>query len=99
MLSPKDSCDTPICSDRYRDSVPILAAIAWSTEGPPAPRPVKPVQLTTPLIDLWWPLPGPATDAAGLSSPVITCMSSRNGAIGARQGVILYPVPVSAGIQ
>ena len=28
------------------------AGQAWSMEGPPAPRPVNPVQLTTPLMDL-----------------------------------------------
>ena len=35
MLSPKDSCETPICSERKRDSVPIFAAIDL-VDGRPA---------------------------------------------------------------
>jgi hypothetical protein len=52
MLSPNDSCDTPICSERNRESPPILPAMAWSIEMPPAPRPVKVVQLTSALMEL-----------------------------------------------
>ena len=37
MLSPNDSCETPICSDRKRESPPIFAAIIWSMEGPLGP--------------------------------------------------------------
>jgi hypothetical protein len=52
MLSPNDSCETPICSERKRESPPIFVAMAWSMEGPPAPRPVKRVQVIRPLIEL-----------------------------------------------
>ena len=49
MLSPKDSWLTPICSERKRVSPPMRAAITWSMEGPPAPRPVKDVPEPTEL--------------------------------------------------
>ena len=86
MLSPNDSCETPICSERKRDSSPIFAAITWSIDGPLGPRPVKCVPVIRPLIELVWPLPMPP--AAALSRPLSTWMSLRNGASGERHGVI-----------
>ena len=72
MLSPNDSWQTPICSERKRLSLPIFWAIAWSIDGPPAPRPENISPATRPLIELWWPLPGPGRRAAGLSTPLST---------------------------
>jgi len=53
MLSPNDSWQTPIWSDRKRDSLPISAAMIWSMDGPPAPRPVKEAPDTRALIERW----------------------------------------------
>ena len=47
MLSPKDSWQTPIWRERKRESPPIFWAMAWSMDGPPAPRPVYVRQETT----------------------------------------------------
>jgi hypothetical protein len=44
---------------------------------------VNGVQVVTPLIALWWPLPGPDEVAAWLSKPLSTWISLRNGASGA----------------
>jgi len=86
MLSPNDSCETPICSDRKRESSPIFAAINWSIDGPLGPFPVNTVPVISPAIELVWPLPCP--HAAALSTPLNTWMSDRNGASGARHGVV-----------
>src|SRR5689334_8637823 len=97
MLSPNDSCDTPICSERNRESSPSFAAITWSIEGPLGPRPVNIVPVIRPLIEFVWPFPMPL--AAALSTPLSTWKSPRNGASGERQGVIAYCEPSSEGIQ
>jgi hypothetical protein len=97
MLSPNDSCETPICSDRNRESSPSLAAITWSIDGPLGPRPVNMVPVMSPLIEFVWPFPMPL--AAALSTPLSTWKSPRKGASGERQGVIAYCDPSSEGIQ
>ena len=70
ILSPNDSCATPICSERNRESPPTLPAITWSIEGPLGPRPVNRVPVISPLMELVCPLPCPP--AAALSRPLIT---------------------------
>jgi len=87
MLSPNDSCATPICSDRNRESPPIFAAITWSIDAPAGPRPVKCVPVINPLIEFVCPFPCPF--AAALSTPLSTWKSRRYAASGARHGVIL----------
>ncbi|MFO0890319.1 MAG: hypothetical protein U0790_14400 [Isosphaeraceae bacterium] len=87
MLSPNDSWQTPTWSDRNRLSLPIRAAITWSMDGPPAPRPENISPETSPLIELWCPFPGPGSRAAGLSMPLRMWMSERYRANGWRQGV------------
>ena len=86
MLSPNDSCATPICSERNRESPPIFAAMIWSIDGPLGPRPVKSVPVIRPLIEFVCPLPLPF--AAALSTPLSTWTSLRHAASGARHGVI-----------
>ena len=43
-----------------------------SEENSPAPWPVNGVHVVTPLMALWWPLPGPLAVAAWLSRPLST---------------------------
>ena len=65
MLSPNDSCETPICSERKRDSPPILRGDHLIDGGPPAPRPVNCVPVISALMELVWPLPGPGSGPPG----------------------------------
>ena len=54
---PNDSWETPICSERNRDSPPILRASIWSSEGPPGPFEVSRVQVISAHSDCGCPLP------------------------------------------
>ena len=73
IFSPCDSWVTPICSERNRDLVPILAATTWSMDGPPAPRPV-------------YGMPG-HDGAHGLVVPVARAGQLRGGIIDAADDV------------
>ncbi len=84
MLSPNDSCATPICSERKRESPPILPAMIWSIDGPLGPLPVKSRPVIKPLMEFVWPLPLPLE--AALSTPLSTCTSLRHAASGAQAG-------------
>ena len=83
IAPPKDSCETPICSERKRELPPIFAASIWSSDGALGPVEFNRVQVISAQSDCGWPAPPYV-----LSSPLRTRMSSFRRPIGVRQGVM-----------